>query len=79
MFLCNISIDDPKQGFCGIQKNNNYNNNLEEDNFSLLIKEVKRASNLMNNSFVENGENGLFIYGYHYYLKIYQNVFCRNF
>ena len=79
MFLCNISIDDPKQGFCGIQKNNNYNNNLEEDNFSLLIKEVKRASNLMNNSFVENGENGLFIYGYPYYLNIYQNVFCRNF
>ena len=77
MFLCNISIDDPKQGFSGIQKTNN-NYNLIEDDFSFIIKEVKRSSNLTKNSFTENGENGLFIYGYPYLLNIYENAFCRN-
>jgi hypothetical protein len=77
MFLCNISIDDPKQGFNGLQKTNS-NYNLNEDDFSLIIKEVKRSSNLLKNSFIENGENGLFIQGYPYFLNIFENVFCRN-
>ena len=83
MFLCNISVDDPKQGFNGIQNfnsnNNNYNYNLiDDDDFSTIIKEVKRSSNLLNNSFIENGENGLFVYGYPYYINIFENVFNRN-
>ena len=83
MFLCNITVDDPKQGFNGIQNfnsnNNNYNYNLiDDDDFSTIIKEVKRSSNLLNNSFIENGENGLFVYGYPYYINIFENVFNRN-
>ena len=80
MFLCNISIEDPKQGFSAISKNNyNNNNNLTEDDFSNIIKEVKRSSNLINNSFYENGDNGLFIQGYPYFVNIQQNAFCRNY
>lgn len=80
LFLCNLSIDEPKQGFDGIQKtNNNFNNNLIEDDFSVIIKEVKRTSSIINNSFCENLENGLYIFGYPYCLNLYQNVFCRNF
>ena len=82
MFLCNISVDDPKQGFNGIQNFNNNNNNnynlIDDDDFSTIIKEVKRSSNLLNNSFIENGENGLFVYGYPYYINIFENVFNRN-
>ena len=81
MFLCNISVDDPKQGFNGIQnfnRNNNNNNLIDDDDFSTIIKEVKRSSNLLNNSFIENGENGLFVYGYPYYINIFENVFNRN-
>ena len=78
IFLCNISIDDPKQGFNGIPNINN-NNNLSEDDFSIIIKEVKRFSNLIKNSFSENGENGLYILGYPYFVNVYENVFCRNF
>ena len=77
LFLCNILIDDPKQGFSGLQKTNS-NYNIFEDDFSSIIKEVKRSSNLTKNSFNENGENGLFIYGYPYLVNIYENVFCRN-
>ena len=83
MFLCNISVDDPKQGFNGIQNFNSNNNNInynliDDDDFSTIIKEVKRSSNLLNNSFIENGENGLFAYGYPYYINIFENVFNRN-
>ena len=81
MFLCNISVDDPKQGFNGIQNFNSNNNNynlIDDDDFSTIIKEVKRSSNLLNNSFIENGENGLFVYGYPYYINIFENVFNRN-
>ena len=84
MFLCNITVDDPKQGFNGIQNfngNNNNNNNynlIEDDDFSTIIKEVKRQSNLLNNSFIENIENGLFVYGYPYCINIFENVFKRN-
>ena len=86
MFLCNIAIDDPKQGMNGIQNINNninninnINNNLSEDDFSIIIKEVKRYSNFIKNSFSENGENGLYILGYPYLVNIYENVFVRNF
>ena len=79
IFLCNIIIDDPKQGFNGIQNINSNNHNLPEDNFSIIIKEVKRYSNLIKNAFCENGENGLYIQGYPYFVNIYENVFCRNF
>lgn len=79
MFLCNIAIDDPRQGMNGIQKvNNNTNYNLSEDDYSIIIKEVKRYSNFIKNSFSENGENGLYILGYPYLVNIYENVFCRN-
>ena len=79
MFLCNIAIDDPRQGMNGIQKvNNNINYNLSEDDYSMIIKEVKRYSNFIKNSFSENGENGLYILGYPYLVNIYENVFCRN-
>ena len=79
IFLCNIAIDDPKQGFNGIQNINSNNHNLPEDNFSIIIKEVKRYSNLIKNSFSENGENGLYIQGYPYFVNVYENAFCRNF
>ena len=79
MFLCNIAIDDPRQGMNGIQKvNNNIGYNLSEDEFSTIIKEVKRCSNFKKNSFSENGENGLYILGYPYLVNILENVFCRN-
>ena len=79
MFLCNIAIDDPRQGMNGIQKvNNNISYNLSEDDYSIIIKEVKRYSNFIKNSFSENGENGLYILGYPYLVNIYENVFCRN-
>ena len=83
MFLCNISVDDPKQGFNGIQNFNGNNNNnnynlIDDDDFSTIIKEVKRQSNLLNNSFIENIENGLFVYGYPYCINIFENVFKRN-
>ena len=77
IFLCNIAIDDPKQGFSGIQKINNNNSNNEDD-YSIIIKEIKRSSNLIKNSFCENGENGLFIQGYPYLVNIYENAFVRN-
>ena len=79
MFLCNIAIDNPQKGFDGIKHVNNYNYNLiEEDDYSSIVKDTKRVSYLLKNSFNENGENGLFIHGYPYYVNITENVFSRN-
>ena len=81
MFLCNIAIDNPQKGFDGIKQVNNYNYNyniIEEDDYSTIIRDMKRASNLLKNSFNENGENGLFIHGYPHFINISENVFSRN-
>ena len=77
MFLCNISIDNPQTGYDGIKQINNYNL-TEEDDYSSIIIDIKKTSNLYKNSFNENGENGLFIHGYPYIVNISENVFSRN-
>lgn len=79
MFLCNIAIDNPQKGFDGIkQVNNNNYNIIEEDDYSSMIKEMKRSSDLIKNSFNENGDNGLLIHGYPYIVNISESVFTRN-
>ena len=77
MFLCNINIDEPEKGYNGI----NLGKNVNEDEYSLIVKNLKKSSTLIKNSYYENGENGLFVNGYPHPVNIIENVFsnnCRN-
>ena len=72
VILCNIIIDDPKQGLEGI--------NLKsiKGDFSSIIKSTKTSSTISKNSFYKNGESGVYIYGYPYKVNIQESVFDSN-
>ena len=75
MTLCNIIIDDPKKGLEGI------NLGSIKGSFISNLKSIKKASMILKNSFVENGDCGLYIYGYPYQVNIQESVFnsnCKN-
>ena len=72
MILCNILIDDPKKGLEGV------NIGSIKGEFSSLQKPFKKSSMILKNSFYENGENGLYIYGYPYQINIQESVFTSN-
>ena len=72
MALCNIIIDDPNKGLEGI------NINLIKGDFSSILKSVKKSSVFLKNSFYENGESGLYIYGYPYQVIIQESIFTSN-
>ena len=74
LFLCNINIEEPEKGYNGInlEKNANY------DEYSSAVKNSKKASTLVKNSYYENGENGLFVHGYPHPVNILENVFSNN-
>ena len=74
MSLCNIMIDNPQEGYNGI----NLRPNLNEDEYSSLVKSLKRKINLLKNSFYENGESGLFILEYPYHVNIVESLFSNN-
>ena len=73
MILCNIIIDDPQKGLEGI------NLRSIKGNFSSILKSIKKSSVILKNSFYENGESGLYIYGYPYHINIEESVFSSNF
>ena len=72
MILCNIIIDDPKMGLEGI--------NLKSirGDISSILKSIKKPTTILKNSFYENGESGLQIYGYPYQINIQETVFTSN-
>ena len=72
MSLCNIIIDDPKRGLEGI------NLGSIKGDFSSILKSVKKSTTILKNSFYENGQCGLYVYGYPYQLNIQENVFSSN-
>ena len=72
MILCNILIDDPKKGLEGVNLGSN------KGNFISNIKPIKKSSNILKNSFFENGDCGLYIYGYPYRVNIQESVFNSN-
>ena len=72
VILCNIIIDEPKKGLEGI------NLNSIKGDFSSIIKSTKTSSLISNNSFYENGESGLYIYGYPYKVNIQESIFNSN-
>ena len=71
IILCNIIIDDPKKGLEGI------NLNSIKGDFSSIINS-KTWSSIIKNSFYENGECGLYIYGYPYKVNIQESIFNSN-
>ena len=71
IILCNIIIDDPKKGLEGI------NLNSIKGDFSSIINS-KTSSSIIKNSFYENGECGLYIYGYPYKVNIQESIFISN-
>ena len=72
MILCNILIDDPKKGLVGVNLGSN------KGNFISNIKPIKKSSTILKNSFFENGDCGLYIYGYPYKVNIQESVFNSN-
>ena len=72
MILCNIIIDDPKKGLEGINLSSN------KGNFISIIKSIKKSSMILKNTFFENGDCGLYIYGYPYQVNIQESVFNSN-
>ena len=74
LFLCNIKIEEPEKGYNGI----NLGKTANEDEYSSVVKSLKKATTLLKNSYYENGENGLFILGYPHPIYILENVFTNN-
>ena len=72
MILCNIIIDDPKLGLEGI------NFKKIKGDISSILKSIKKPTTILKNSFYENGESGLQIYGYPYQIIIHETVFTSN-
>ena len=72
MTLCNIIIDDPKRGLEGI------NLGSIKGDFSSILNSVKKSTVILKNSFYENGQCGLYVYGYPYQINIQENVFSSN-
>ena len=68
MCLCNLNIDDTKKNIDG----NNQFSNINTGNI------YKKYSFIFNNSFTENGENGLYINNYPYLVEIQESVFSSN-
>ena len=72
MILCNIIIDDPLRGLEGI------NRSSIKGDFQSILKSVKKSNMILKNSFYENGQCGLYIYGYPYQVIVQENVFTSN-
>ena len=72
VILCNVNIDDPKKGIEGV------NINTIKGDFSSIIKSTKTSTSILKNSFYENGECGLYIYGYPYKVNIQESIFNSN-
>ena len=72
VMLCNKIIDDPKKGLEGI------NLNSIKGDLSSITKSTKASSVIIKNSFYENGESGLYIYGYPYKVIIQESIFNSN-
>ena len=75
MSLCNIMIENPQSDFGEM----NLGKKSNEDEYSMIIKKTKKISTFLKNTFYENGESGLFIHGYPYYINISENVFNNNY
>ena len=68
MCLCDLIIDDSK-------KNTNETHQLTNINVGNISK---KFSVILNNSFTENGESGLYINNYPYLVEIQESVFSSN-
>ena len=68
MCLCNLIIDDSKKNINEVKQLTNKNNENIYQNYSVIF----------NNSFTENGENGLYINNYPYLVEIQESVFSSN-
>lgn len=77
MYLCSLMINEPKKGLDSIPKGS-YASTATSEGSSIKTLSSRKICNIIKNNFSENGENGLFIYGYLFPVIIRESFFCNN-